>query len=182
MNRYDPSGHAWDVILDIGFIIWDIYNLCANKGYKDWENWAALGVDVAFAALPFVTGGGGQVVKVANVTDDIMDIKKVTVIGESMDRVKDTAALLDKLDNLYGGFKYYDSFSSFGKVGDVLGNVVSKIDNATWLYQKLRTGYKVVDIGIDLSKTARSGFYIVEKAVAEIWRFRNIWKWGYHIF
>ena len=50
-------------------------------------------MDILFAALPFVTGGGGQVIKVVNVTDDIMDFKKVTVIGETMDRVVDTAHL-----------------------------------------------------------------------------------------
>lgn len=83
----DPTGHFWDTVLDILFIGWDIYNLITNEGYKDWKNWAVLLVDLAFAAIPFVTGGGGQVVKLANVADDISDFSKVTVIGESMSRV-----------------------------------------------------------------------------------------------
>ena len=56
----DPTGHFWDTVLDILFIGWDIYNLITNEGYKDWKNWAALLVDLAFAAIPFVTGGGGK--------------------------------------------------------------------------------------------------------------------------
>ena len=67
----DPTGHFWDTVLDILFIGWDIHNLITNEGYKDWKNLAALLVDLAFAAIPFVTGEGGQVVKLANVADDI---------------------------------------------------------------------------------------------------------------
>ena len=137
---------------------------------------------MAFAVLPFVTGGGGQVVKVANVTDDIMDIKKVTVIGESMDRVKDTAALFDRLDNLYDGFKYYGTLSDLGKGGKVLAEIGGKVDNVLWLYGKLKSGYKVVDIGVDLARTTRSSSYIAERIFAAIWKYRNIWKWSYHLF
>ena len=37
----DPSGHFWDTVFDIVFLAWDIYDLCADDGYKDWKNWAA---------------------------------------------------------------------------------------------------------------------------------------------
>lgn len=182
MNRWDSSGHFWDTVFDILFIGWDIYNLCTNGGYKDWKNLVALGVDIAFAAIPFVTGGGGQVVKVANAADDIMDIKKVTVIGETMDRVKDTAVMLDCLDNLYDGFKYYDRLVDLGKGGKVLAEIGGKASNVTWLYGKLRSGYKVVDIGIDIGRAARSSSYIVERIFGAIWKSRNLWKWSYHLF
>ena len=33
----------------------------------------------------------------------------------------------------------------------------------TWLYSKVRTGYTIVDIGIDINRTARSSSYIAEK-------------------
>ena len=84
----DGSGHAADFILDLFFIGWDIYNLLTNEGWKNWENWVALGVDVVFAVVPFATGGGGQIVKLANVADDISDFNKITVVGETRGGVK----------------------------------------------------------------------------------------------
>ncbi|MDE5547203.1 MAG: RHS repeat-associated core domain-containing protein [Anaeroplasmataceae bacterium] len=98
VNRYDPTGHFWDTVFDILFIGWDIYNLVKNEGYKDWKNWVALIVDVAFAAIPFVTGGGGQVVKLADVADDISDFSKVTVVGETMTRVKTVSQFVNATD------------------------------------------------------------------------------------
>ena len=58
----DPSGLFWDVVLDLGFIGYDLYRLlqdnvlhdCDNLG----ENLKALGLDVLGALLPFVTGLG----------------------------------------------------------------------------------------------------------------------------
>lgn len=181
VNRWDPTGHFWDTVLDVLFIGWDIYNLFTNDGYKDWKNWTALGVDVAFAVIPFVTGGGGQVVKLANVADDISDFSKVTVIGETMTRVKDTATILDCVDNLYDGFKAYDRLSDLGKGGKVLAEIGGKASNVAWLYGKLRSGYKVVDIGIDTARAIRSSSYIAERITIGIWKSRNIWKWLYHL-
>ena len=177
----DESGYFWDTLFDILFIGWDIYNLVVSEGWKDWKNWAALGVDILFAALPFVTGGGGQVIKVVNVTDDIMDFKKVTVIGETMDRVVDTALLLDRVDDLYDGFKYYNNLKKLGKGGKILADIGGKADNMIWLYSRLKSGYKIVDIGIDLARKKRSGSYIAERMLSAIWKYRNFWKGLYHI-
>ena len=199
----DPTGHFWDTVLDILFIGWDIYNLITNEGYKDWKNWAALLVDLAFAAIPFVTGGGvlkisvkiyttfaaipfvtgggGQVVKLANVADDISDFSKVTVIGESMSRVQTISQFVNAIDNLYDGFKSYKKLSSLGKGGKVLAEIGGKSSNIAWLYGKLRSGYKVIDIGIDTVRTTRSSSYIVERITIAIWKSRNIWKWIYHL-
>lgn len=177
----DPTGHFWDTVLDILFIGGDIYNLITNEGYKDWKNWAALLVDLAFAAIPFVTGGGGQVVKLANVADDISDFSKVTVIGESMSRVQTISQFVNAIDNLYDGFKSYKKLSSLGKGGKVLAEIGGKSSNIAWLYGKLRSGYKVIDIGIDTVRTTRSSSYIVERITIAIWKSRNIWKWIYHL-
>ena len=149
--------------------------------YKDWKNWAALLVDLAFAAIPFVTGGGGQVVKLANVADDISDFSKVTVIGESMSRVQTISQFVNATDNLYDGFKSYKKLSSLGKGGKVLAEIGGKSSNIAWLYGKLRSGYKVIDIGIDTVRTTRSSSYIVERITIAIWKSRNIWKWIYHL-
>lgn len=177
----DPTGHFWDTVLDILFIGWDIYNLITNEGYKDWKNWAALLVDLAFAAIPFVTGGGGQVVKLANVADDISDFSKVTVIGESMSRVQTISQFVNATDNLYDGFKSYKKLSSLGKGGKVLAEIGGKSSNIAWLYGKLRSDYKVIDIGIDTVRTTRSSSYIVERITIAIWKSRNICKWIYHL-
>lgn len=37
----DSTGYIIDTVLDIGFILTDIYFLITNEGYKDWKNWAA---------------------------------------------------------------------------------------------------------------------------------------------
>ncbi len=181
INMVDPTGHFWDTVLDILFIGGDIYNLITNEGYKDWKNWAALLVDLAFAAIPFVTGWGGQVVKLANVADDISDFSKVTVIGESMSRVQTISQFVNATDNLYDGFKSYKKLSSLGKGGKVLAEIGGKSSNIAWLYGKLRSGYKVIDIGIDTVRTTRSSSYIVERITIAIWKSRNIWKWIYHL-
>ncbi len=52
----DRDGHVWDVFLDAGFIGWDLYNILEDP--TDLTNWAALGADAVFMAVPFFTGGG----------------------------------------------------------------------------------------------------------------------------
>ncbi len=178
----DPSGLVWDTVLDLFFIFWDIYELCANDGYKKWENWLALVVDVTFAVIPFATGGGSQIVKISKATDKISDIKKLTVVGETMNRVQDTAMLVGHLDDLYGGFKAYNNLSSFGKLGKIFAEVGGKAHNAVWLFSKLRKGYTVLDIGIDLSRIGRSSSYFVERTILSIWKYRNAWKILYHFY
>ena len=186
VNRYDPSGHAWDVVLDIGFIAWDIYNLFTNDGHKDWKNWASLGFDLVFAVLPFVTGGGGQVVKLANVGDDLHDLSKVTVVGETMSRVQTVSQFVNAADNLYDGYQMYGVYSSFGKIGKVAAEVGGKLDNAVWLLDKLQRVYNVVDIGIDIGRGAgkilgRSSSYALERLILWTWKNRNIIKFFSHL-
>ena len=183
----DPDGYFWDTVFDIFFIGWDIYNLCTNEGYKDWKNWVALGLDVIFAVAPFISDGG-QIVKIADVSDSISDFSKVTVIGETTSRVQTVAQFVNATDNLYDGFKAYDRLSDMGKGGKVLAEFGGKTSNVVWLYGKLRSGYKVVDIGIDIGrvsnktgKIVRSSSYIVERIFLGIWESRNFWKWFYHL-
>ena len=181
INLCDPSGHIpIDIILDAAFIIWDIYNLCVDEGYKDWENWVALGLDVAFAALPYVSGGG-QVVKLVNVADDISDFKKITVVGETTTRVKTVSQFVNATDNLYDGYKMYDIYSSAGKAGKLVAEIGGKADNLLWLYDKLRRGYTVVDIGIDATRVARSSSYMFERILLWGWKNRNIFKLLIHM-
>lgn len=57
VNHTDPTGLAIDTIADIGFIGYDIYKLATDSSNRG-ENWRALGLDVAAAAIPFATGAG----------------------------------------------------------------------------------------------------------------------------
>lgn len=53
----DPMGLWVDTILDIGFIAYDVYKLATDSSNRS-ENWKALGLDVAGAAIPAATGLG----------------------------------------------------------------------------------------------------------------------------
>ena len=71
-NYTDPSGLIFDTILDVGFIIYDIYKL-ATGGRKNFgDNLANLGLDVVGAAVPFATGlGAGR--RALQHGDDVLD-------------------------------------------------------------------------------------------------------------
>ncbi len=186
INRYDPSGHFWDYVLDAAFIAWGVYDLI-NGGYKDWKNWVALGVDIVFAVLPFVPSGAGQVIKVGNKIDNavdvasainkidnIQDMSKVTMIGRGMDRVTDTATLIGKADNLYDAWKGYDvtatGLKKFAHDG------ISMLHDAGWMFGKLRSGYTVIDIGMTTLHRGRGLYYGAERFVIGLWKTRNLWK------
>ncbi len=70
----DPSGRFLDTILDLGFIAYDVYKVgqAAFTGGNVGEQLGYLGLDVAGAAVPFVTGAGvaARGVKAANAVAD----------------------------------------------------------------------------------------------------------------
>lgn len=51
----DPSGMWFDIVLDVGFVLYDVYSLITEPS---WTNAAALGLDVVGAVVPFATGLG----------------------------------------------------------------------------------------------------------------------------
>ena len=175
----DPTGCFWDYIFDAIFLVWGIHDVIQNP--NDWTNWVALGIDVIFAVVPFVTTGGGKVVKLGNLADDVTDFSKVTVIGETMSRVQTVSQFVNAADNLYEGFTHYNRLSSLGKGGKFLAEIGGKGSNVIWLYKKARKGYTIIDIGIDIKRATRSSSYITEKIFLSIWKTRNIWKF-YQVF
>ena len=186
VNYADPSGHFGDYVLDAVFIAWGIYDI-ASGGYSDWKNWIALGLDIAFAVLPFVPAGLGQVIRVGNKIDNaadvvsainkydnIQDVSQVTVIGRNMSRVTDVAQLIGKEDNLYKIWKGYDVTAT--GVKRLIHNGISVADDALWMYGKLRSGYTVIDIGMRTVDIGWGFWYGAERFVLALWRTRNIWK------
>ena len=185
VNYRDPSGHLLDYILDAAFIAWELYDIFSG-GYKDWKNWAALGIDVVFAALPFIPSGGGQVIKVGNKIDNAVDVANainkiddlkythnLAMIGRSMDRVKDTASLIGKSDSIYRMWHGFDAIIDFNKP---LGYVLSGVENGAWMLNKLRKGYTIVDIGITTTHVGLGWYYGIEKFTIAQWKYRNLWK------
>lgn len=175
-------------MLDAVFLVWSIADVIRDPG--DWKNWAALGVDLVFAVIPFVPSGTGQVVKVGNKIDNALDVasainkmdnihdlSKVTMIGRNMSRVENTAGHIGKADNLYHAWKGYNKGAKgFNKL---VHNGVSMAHNGGWLFGKLRKGYTVIDIGVTTAHKGIKAFglwYGTERAVFALWRIRNIWK------
>lgn len=89
----DPTGHIWDIVFDIGFIVYDAYKLVtdfslANLGY--------LSLDVGCAFIPFVTGAGisARVAKYSakygdNVVGGVRGAKAAGNAVKSADKVND---------------------------------------------------------------------------------------------
>ena len=75
----DQTGEFFDIVADIGFIAYDGYKLVQayNNGGNVKSEWQNLGLDVAGAALPGVTGLG-MAARVAKGADKAIDIAQAT--------------------------------------------------------------------------------------------------------
>ena len=186
VNVTDSTGYFWDYIFDAIFVLWSIADVIRNP--FDWKNWAALGVDLVFAVIPFVPAGAGQLIKVGKNVDNVLDfagsvkridnisdMRKVTMIGESMGRVEDAGKTVHISNNLYVAWKGYEKMKETHKT---LARILSIAHNAVWIFGKLRKGHIVLDIGFDVSRKwpKKSPWYITERTITELWRTRNIWK------
>ena len=97
-NAVDPSGQFLDVIVDVGFIVWDVVDIAVNG--PNAENVAALGADVASALIPFATGGG-LLVRGAAHADDV--VHAVSGASRTSGFVGDSAKIEDEVLYRYGG-------------------------------------------------------------------------------
>lgn len=141
--------------------------------------------------VPFASGGGKifkagdnalDLLGAANKLDNIHDLGKVTVLGETMNRVRWIAKGYNATDNLYDGFKAYNRLAGLGKGGKMIAEIGGKGSNALWLINKLRSGYDVIDTGLDIFRTTRSSSYRLEKFMLAIWKTRNVWKLPFNFF
>jgi hypothetical protein len=124
-NYTDSSGQGIDIVIDVGSIIYDIYQL-ANGSRKDrTTNLIALGADVVGAVVPFATGLGAaaRAARAGN---------RTVVIGENMTRVQRYA---DRV-----GAETYQ-----GAAGEA---------NRQWVREARESGAEIIDIGPDFERRA----------------------------
>nr|MBQ8890141.1 hypothetical protein [Clostridia bacterium] len=155
VNRYDPSGHAWDWVLDVASVAWSLFDFIKKPS---WENAGWLALDVVLGIIPFVPAIGKGLKGLSKV-DDIVDIGKgvnrlddvhdAIVIGNGMDRVKDAARIYDAA--YYGGYGPLNALVDAGKFSEasVKMKLLARVDNAKWLFKNVFAGAKIIDIGKD---------------------------------
>ncbi|MDL2292912.1 hypothetical protein LJC17_04940 [Acholeplasma sp. OttesenSCG-928-E16] len=172
----DSTGHAIDVILDIGFFIWGLVDFINNP---TWENAAWVALDLAFMIIPFATGGG-KLLKGASRLDDafdagkalknmdrIHDANKVAIIGRKMNRVDDAADLYKAASySGYGPLRVFNAAHE-GTKAPLKMRMAAKLDNFKWLGHKLINGYDIVDIG--LGGFRMSGSVFLEQTMLFFW-------------
>ena len=153
VNRYDPTGHFWDVVFDIGSILWSAYDFIKDPS---WENFAWLALDVVFAVVPFLTGSGG--LKAVSKMDDLYDLSKITssayeiyMLGQSMGKRVIPEAINLGVD-WYHGFDYYNDMA---KVSKSMANLYGYIDNMAFIANKAFDGVKFIDMGFDATRTLK---------------------------
>jgi len=95
----DPSGEFVDTALDVAFIVSDVAILIDDPST---ENAVALGLDVAGAVIPFITGVG--------------KIYKISKVGKAIDKAEDVAQVSEKGKAVS---KAVDKIEDVAKSGDV---------------------------------------------------------------
>ncbi|MBI3035441.1 VCBS repeat-containing protein [Candidatus Woesearchaeota archaeon] len=127
--RYkDDSGNVpIDVIVDIGFIGYDIYKLAAEGKGKNNENINALKLDLVGAAVPYATGLGAAS-RVVKTTDKVADIKKITQASEKATegvKVVDNAQDVSKAA-IVTADSYKNLIGKIGRYGDLVKDTAGK--------------------------------------------------------
>ena len=185
VNCIDKTGQFWDYVFDAVFLVWSIIDVIKNPSV--WKNLVALGVDIIFAVIPFVPSGVGQTIKIGNKVDNAMDVAnainkidniqdatKVTIVGRNMPRVTDVAKYIGKADDLYKIWKGYDNAAT--GIKRIMHDGISMLDDARWMFGKLRNGFTVIDIGMTTTHKTLGIWYGVERVILGLWKTRNIWK------
>jgi RHS repeat-associated protein len=107
-NKTDPTGEIADTLVDIGFVIYDLYELATNPS---WTNAGALGADIVGAAVPFATGlgvafrAGTKGAEVIRGADKVTDAGRA-VHGNSAARGVPRAGRYEFPDQAAGGKPY----------------------------------------------------------------------------
>ena len=80
------------------------------------------------------------------------------VIGQTMSRVIEKAESIGA--SFYNGCAYYQKLSQM--FGSRIANFIGKADNALWIINKMAQNYKIIDIGVDVTKALGNSSYILE--------------------
>ena len=97
INFVDPSGLFLDTLLDVGFILSDVYNLLTDPCNVG-ENLTALGLDILGMAIPFATGLG-----------------KAYKAAKTLERAKKLNKMKGGLKRVASGGEYVDDLIKSGK-------------------------------------------------------------------
>ena len=136
-----------------------------QKGYSDafWSHPVTQGaINVGMALLPVPKFGLGRL-GAGGANTAIRS--KAIVIGEGMGAVKTTAKTLQAQGI---NAKWYQAWSkNFPTNRLMTPNEFSAAQarNARWLNTKINQGYKIYDIGIDVTRVNRSPFYLLERNI-----------------
>lgn len=183
----DISGYWLETAIDIVSVSYSLYQVYENP--TDWRNWAWLCVDIVFAVVPILTGSGA--LRGVNRLDDISDISKmatysdeVIVIGQSMN-IRVIPEALNLGADYYRGFNQYNDMA---RVSNVMADMYGYADNMKFIASRSFTGYKFIDIGMDVSRVGGKGivwskFTIYsERIIATTFRKKNIVRAGYWVY
>jgi hypothetical protein len=86
-----------------------------------------------------------------------------------MERVRDYAKTIGA--DIYDGFNYYKKTKDM--FGEKLAKFIGGVDNALWLIGKMVQKYKIVDLGLDMDRVARSPYYLMESVLAYLYKYKD---------
>ena len=138
----DPSGNVpIDIVLDIGFVGYDIYTLATQGVGENNENLKALGLDIVGAVIPYATGLGAAI-RVGKTTDKAIDAAKL------VDKAGDatgTAKLTSKEIGDIGESKLLKEFGGESQVTfktDSGGRRFDQFSSEKGIAREAKTGYQ----------------------------------------
>lgn len=95
VNKSDPNGHFFDIIIDLGFIVVDVvllvYDEITTGGASRTDNLVALGADAAGAIIPGVTGVGVVARTASHVDDTLAATRKAEDLSRSLSKSEQLA-------------------------------------------------------------------------------------------
>src|SRR3989344_3002553 len=126
----DPNGEFVDTALDVAFIVSDVAILIDDPST---DNAIALGLDVAGAVIPFVTGVG-----------------KIYKIGKAIDKAKDVAQVSEKVKAVSKAVDKTGDVAKSGEKASNIGRATAKSREISFSERQLQSKYKhASDFGIE---------------------------------
>ena len=190
VNKYDPSGHAWETVFDIGFAIWSLIDFIKDP---TWANAGWLASDVLALAVPFLPGGSKVITKADDIVDAVGFVNKydeVIVLGQSMG--KRVIPYADEIGATF--YKGLDNFKDLeNSIGTVRASLIGYFDNMWYIAKHTFNGAKFIDKGFDAARTLKGlkgmDLFIEvmsrvtihsEKFLAQLLRKKNVFRFFRH--